>query len=66
MKKTVIIERNNRGWHSAYFADNGLGILGEGNTVAEAIEDFMAGVDEMREVIEEEGKPFPEIEFDFK
>jgi hypothetical protein len=63
MKKTVIIERNNRGRHSAYCADKQFGILGEGNTVEATIEDFMAGVEEMKEVFKEEGRVFPEMEF---
>ena len=68
MKVTVIIERNNRGWHSAYIADDRIkfGVLGEGNTVEETIDDFKIGVEEIREIYLEEGKEFPDLEFDFK
>jgi hypothetical protein len=68
MKVKVIIERNDNGWHSAYMDDDRItfGILGEGNTVQETIEDFMLGCDEMKEVYAEQGREFPELELEFK
>jgi len=68
MKVTVIIEQNRNGRYSAYISDERItfGILGEGNTVADTIEDFKIGVEEMQELYVSEGKPFPELEYDFK
>ena len=42
------------------------GALGDGKTVDEAIADFNNSVDEMRAFYAEEGKEFPQIEFEFK
>lgn len=68
MKVQVIIERSAEGNYSAYIADNTLpfGIIGEGKTARETREDFMDGYEDMREYYKEIGKPFPEVEFEFK
>lgn len=68
MKATVIIERGADGTYGAYIADNTLpfGAIGDGNTVAEAIADFKNSVNEMREYYKSEGKPFPNVEFEYK
>jgi predicted RNase H-like HicB family nuclease len=68
MKVTVIIEQNSKGHYSAYISDERIkfGILGEGKTAGETIEDFKIGYEEMKETYQGEGKEFPELEFDFK
>ena len=42
------------------------GILGTGETIAEAKEDFLAGYEEMREYIQDTGEEFVEAEFVFR
>jgi hypothetical protein len=69
MKVTVIIERGNDGRYSAYM-DKGsenltFGLLGEGNTVKETMEDFLIGKDEMKELYNDLNKEFPDLEFEF-
>jgi predicted RNase H-like HicB family nuclease len=69
MKVTVIIERGENGRFSAYVDEwekVSFGLLGEGDSVQETMEDFSCGRDEMREVYEEEGRVFPDMEFVFK
>ena len=68
MKVTAIIEQNSKGHYSAYVNDERIkfGILGEGKTVEETIEDFKIGYEEMKETYFAEGKEFTELEFDFK
>ena len=68
MKVTVIIEQNSKGRYSAYISDKRIkfGVIGEGKTVEETIEDFQIGYEEMKETYLYEGKEFPELEFDFK
>ena len=68
-KIKVFIERGNDGTYGVYvdLEDNTLNysILGEGDTVEEAIEDFKQGYLEMKTLHEEEKKPFVEAEFEF-
>jgi hypothetical protein len=47
--------------------DNNLpfGLTGDGKTAQEAMQDFLLARDEMKEFFIEEGKEFPEVEFDF-
>ncbi|MDR0795776.1 MAG: DNA-binding protein [Tannerella sp.] len=68
MKVTVIIEQNSKGRYSAYISDDRIkfGVLGEGKTVEETIEDFKIGYEDIRETYLSEGKKFTELEFDFK
>ncbi|MCL1868343.1 MAG: type II toxin-antitoxin system HicB family antitoxin [Paludibacter sp.] len=68
MKVTVIIEQNSKGRYSAYIANEEIkfGILGEGNTVEETIEDFKIGIEEMCETYQNAGREFPELELEFK
>ena len=68
MKVTVIIEQNSKGRYSAYISDKRIkfGVLGEGKTVDETVEDFMVGYEEMKETYLSEGKSFSDLEFDFK
>lgn len=65
----VIIERGTDGSFDAtleYLADVPFGLLGQGNTVAETIEDFQNSYKEMRELCEKEGRVCPDLEFVFK
>lgn len=68
MKRTIkaMIEQSSIGY-SVYIDDDSLnyGLLGEGKTVKEALEDFNLSYKEMKEYYEEIGKPFEEVEFDF-
>ena len=70
MKTIVIIERGNDGTYDAYLEHTenvNFGLLGQGTTVKEAIDDFMNSREEMKTYYAEENKPFPaELEFEFK
>jgi len=68
MKVKVIIEQNGKGRYSAFIDDDRItfGILGEGKTVEETIEDFKIGYQEMKETYQSVGKEIPELEFEFK
>lgn len=65
---TAIIERSSEGLFSIYIDKNPLsyGIIGEGKTVAEAIDDFKVGYEDMRDYYFSENKEFEEAEFSFK
>ena len=68
-KIKAFIERGNNGTYGIYvdLDDNTLnyGVIGEGNTVHEAIADFKAGYEEMKDLYKEEKKHFVEAEFEF-
>lgn len=67
-KVKVIIERGHDGLYS-YYMDNDdfdFGLNGQGQTVEAAEAEFMEAYKEIREMYAEEGKIFPEIEFDFQ
>ena len=68
-KIKAFIERSNDGFYGVYvdLDDNTLnyGIIGEGSTVQEAIEDFKAGYEEMKDLYKEENRSFVEAEFEF-
>jgi len=68
MKVTAIIEQNGKGRYSAYIDDDRIkfGVLGEGKTVEETIEDFRIGYEEIKETYQSVGKEIPELEFEFK
>ena len=53
--------------YSAYMEENDLdyGLLGEGKTVEETINDFMLSYKYMKELYESEGRHFEEAEFEF-
>jgi hypothetical protein len=69
MKKVkAIIERGQDGTFDVYIDPNenaGFGLLGQGASVKEAVEDFLGSRDEMQALHEEEGKAFPELEFEY-
>jgi predicted RNase H-like HicB family nuclease len=68
-KIKAFIERGNDGTYGVYvdLEDNTLnyGIIGEGNTVQEAIDDFKASYLEMKEFYKEQNKHFVEADFEF-
>ena len=68
-KVKVFIERGNDGTYGVYvdLEDDSLnyGIHGDGDTVKEAVEDFMTGYLEMKQLYKEEEKHFIEAEFVF-
>jgi len=68
-KVKAFIERGNDGTYGVYvdLEDNTLnyGIIGDGDTVDDAIEDFKASYQEMKELHEKEGLRFVEAEFEF-
>jgi hypothetical protein len=71
MKIDVFIEKGLDGTFDAHFGEQtkGLtfGLLGQGNTVPEAVADFYNSRDEIKEYYKKVGKPFPEnLEFTFK
>ena len=64
----AIIEVSTDGLFSAYMPSNeyGFGLAGYGDTEQEAIKDFYECVSEMREIVEAEGRAFPELQFLFE
>lgn len=69
MKVIAVIERGSDGTFGVYIEGNNVpfGVIGDGETVAEAIADFMNSVEEMRAYYADEGKEFPQnLEFEFK
>lgn len=71
MKIDVFIEKGLDGTFDVHFGEQtkGLtfGLLGQGNTVKEAIDDFYNSRDEIKDYYVEISKPFPEnLEFTFK
>jgi len=69
MKVTVIIERGNDGTYTAHFSDRRMpfGLIGDGKSAKEAIEDFYGALEDMREYYKETGKAFPkDVEYEFK
>jgi len=70
MKVKAFIERGNDGSYGIYvdLEDNTLnyGIIGDGLTVKDAIDDFYNSYKEMKELYKSENKHFKEAEFEFK
>ena len=70
MKTKVIIERGEDGTYDAYLEDTGklsFGLLGQGKTVQETIDNFLNSRDEMKACYAVENKPFPtDLEFEYK
>jgi len=68
MKKiTVLIETGEDKTFNAFVKNEiPFGLLGEGITVKETIEDFLISYDEMRELFADEKKDFPEYKFIFR
>ena len=70
MKVKAIIERGSDGSYGVYvdLEDNRLnyGIIGDGKTINEAIDDFHNSYKEMKELHTSENKHFEDAEFEFK
>jgi len=68
MKVEVIIERGKDGTFSAYIGSDNVpfGLLGDGGTVKETIDDFYNSHEEMSAYYKSEGKKFPKLDFEFK
>lgn len=66
-KVKVIVEPADCGF-SAYMADSGLdySCIGEGTSTEETVEDFKRSYEGMRDYFKETGRPFEEVEFDFR
>ena len=68
-KIKAFIERGNDGTYGVYIDldDDTLnyGVIGDGRTAQEAIEDFKTGYEEIKELYADEGKCFAEAEFEF-
>lgn len=68
MKKVkVVIEKAQDGFYSIYIDDNSLeyGVTGEGESIAEAKNDFDVSYAEMKQLHEKNGWPFTEIEYSY-
>lgn len=65
MKVTVIIEKSDDGIYSCYVKEElpGFGLSGFGATAEEAKADMLATYDEIKEMMNSEGKSCPELEF---
>lgn len=71
MKIDAFIEKGLDGTYDVHFGEDtkGLtfGLLGQGSSVQEAIDDFYNSRNEMKELYEETGRPFPDnLEITFK
>lgn len=69
MKKiTVFLETGQDFTYNAYLKDNPLpfGLMGEGVSVEEAIEDFHESIEEMKAVFAVQERGFPEFKLEFK
>ena len=68
MNITALIEKGVDGKYSIFIDDEAYpyGIIGTGNTVKEAMEDFSAGYEEMKSYVESTGEVFIEAEITFK
>lgn len=62
MKLKAVIEKGNENFFTIYTEGGipGYGVGGCGASVAEAKEDYMTCIEEMRELAKADGKPFPE------
>ena len=68
MKVDVIIERGSEGSYSAYMDTEKVrfGLIGDGSTVKETMDDFMNSYQEMKTYYQDAGKVFIELDFVFK
>lgn len=68
VKAKVFIARGSDGTYDATIEYNKaipFGLLGQGKTVKEAIDDFYNSFEEAKQMLAVEGKECPEIEFEF-
>lgn len=64
----VYITRENDGTYSSYMDSNSnlpYGLIGEGNTVNEAVEAWIRSYDDMQRLLEKEGREFVKTKFTF-
>lgn len=64
----VFIERGEDGSYGAYMPDDNnlsYGVIGDGESAAEAIADFKAVYEDMKTAAEAEGREFEEVNFNF-
>ena len=68
MKATAVMEIGKDGFFSCYMEDEfpDFGIIGSGETAQEAKEDFICAYEEIKEMLQEEGKEVPELEFEWR
>lgn len=69
MKLNAVIEKGNDNFYTIYTEGGipGYGIGGCGESVAEAKNDYMTCIEEMREIAHEDGRDFPDnIEVEFR
>lgn len=68
-RKIAVIVESGKDSFSCFMSkesdDLKFGLIGCGRTVKAAIEDFLVADKEMKEVFEEEGKEYPELEYHF-
>lgn len=69
-KVTIQVEKQpgDEDFFACYMLDDmpGFGLSGYGDTVQEAIGDLYIAQEEMKELFHDEGKVFPELEFEFR
>jgi len=69
MKKVkVYIERGDDGTFGAYMPerkDLNFTLIGDGDTIEEAVADFKASYEEIKQMYAESGEPFEELQFEF-
>lgn len=64
----VFIERSSDGSYSAYMPDDNnlsYGVIGEGESANEAINDFIGVYEAMKDIAKSEGRKFEEVDFAF-
>jgi hypothetical protein len=70
MKVKAFIEKGNDGSYDIWIDTEekrlSYGLLGQGKSVKESLDDFYVSYKEMKELYEDEGKVFQEVEFEFK
>lgn len=68
MQVTILLEKGLDGTYDARTENDDLDflLLGQGNTVAEAIEDMKVAMEDIEELYKDNEKPFPELEFQYK
>jgi len=68
MKTKIIVERGNDGLFSYYMGGDNFdfGLNGQGSTIEEAKNEFLAVYSELKDMYSEEGKPLPDLDFEYE
>lgn len=66
MKAKAVIVKEKDGTYSIYSEDIEYGLVGEGKTEQEAIENWKTSYEDMKKLYKKKGKEFVEVEFEFK